>query len=346
MDKKQGIDNKNSNIFGQIGQAGNDLIQFTGQYFHYIYNDASNGNWVKVLLALIPAFIFFYGVKEVGVKTIKTYNSIAKNESPVSQAPPSSNKVSHQINNYLPSELQFIQDSCGDKSDDFDKTHYAVFINRGNLDDIRKEYCKNAVQVTRENGEKAVQLAVFRYKDKALRLAKIVDGEVGNVITQSTNYSNLILGKWYGESTYELEDENKNQSNFDIKHTKPYATLKGISQYFSNKNYNFQGELSYVVNFNEEGRFKKVNLTYAFYLTGNWSIADNELIVTINDNTFLLKSAFIDGKKIAPEYAQRLNEVAKSIIPKGLTGSSKIISLTSSKMQIESDGKVSTYDKR
>jgi type IV secretory pathway VirB10-like protein len=72
----------------------------------------------------------------------------------------------------------FSKESCGDKSTDPNNTWYPVFINGGNLDEVRQKYCKDAINVTRQTGEKAIQVASFISDTNAQRFAVLVGGEV------------------------------------------------------------------------------------------------------------------------------------------------------------------------
>lgn len=82
------------------------------------------------------------------------------------------------------------QASCGDKPTGGDDSWYPVFINNGDLEDIRSNFCTDAVAVTRENtGVKAVLLASFTNHKRASEFAQAVSGEVGEPTVAQANSS-------------------------------------------------------------------------------------------------------------------------------------------------------------
>lgn len=79
------------------------------------------------------------------------------------------------------SEFRFPQDSCGDKTAESTDLWYPVFIDEGDLDYIRSQYCGDATSANREKtGTPTVQLASFTDYERALRFAQAVGGEVGD----------------------------------------------------------------------------------------------------------------------------------------------------------------------
>jgi len=77
-------------------------------------------------------------------------------------------------------EFNFPKASCGDKPLEGEKTWYPVFVDGGDLNTIRNQFCADAVSTVREDSQvKSVQLASFTTYDKALEFAKAVGGEVG-----------------------------------------------------------------------------------------------------------------------------------------------------------------------
>lgn len=179
-DIDQNIELDNAKSSGQIGQAGRDLIQVGRDYTQYIYNNSQNGHWGKVAFALIPLFLFLYASREVGIKVVETFSPksedsskiVSPTQSPINQEPKLNNDS--QL-----SEFQFPQNSCGDQSTGSNSTWYPVFINGGNLDEVKQKYCKNAINVTRQTGESTIQVASFTSDSKAQRFAQAVGGEVG-----------------------------------------------------------------------------------------------------------------------------------------------------------------------
>jgi chemotaxis protein histidine kinase CheA len=179
-DIDQNIGLNNTENSGQIGQAGRDLIQVGRDYIQYIYNNSQRGHWGKVAFALIPLFLFLYGAREVGIKVVENFPKSSEDtaaialptQSPISREP-------EQSTDSQPSEFQFPQDSCGDKSTNANNTWYPVFIGDKSLDEIRQEFCRDAIPATRQTGERSVQVASFISLDKAQRFAVVVGGEVG-----------------------------------------------------------------------------------------------------------------------------------------------------------------------
>jgi uncharacterized protein YgiM (DUF1202 family) len=77
------------------------------------------------------------------------------------------------------SEFQFPQSSCGDQSTTPSETWYPVYIDNGDIAQIRSRYCKDAVSVLRnQTGTPSVQVASFTSFGKAQRFAQAVGGVV------------------------------------------------------------------------------------------------------------------------------------------------------------------------
>jgi hypothetical protein len=77
-------------------------------------------------------------------------------------------------------KFNFPKASCGDKPIEGENTWYPVFVDGGDLDTIRNQFCADAVSTVREDSQvKSVQLASFTNYDTALEFAKAVGGEVG-----------------------------------------------------------------------------------------------------------------------------------------------------------------------
>lgn len=79
----------------------------------------------------------------------------------------------------------FPQRSCGDpyKSNG---TYWPVFIDGGNLNRIRSNFCNDAFAITRSQGIRSVQLASFTSYERASSFARQVGGTVG----EATRYVN------------------------------------------------------------------------------------------------------------------------------------------------------------
>jgi serine/threonine-protein kinase len=96
--------------------------------------------------------------------------------SPVATAPPEPSGV--------PSPSPTVQapvtaaPTCGDPSGS-GNTWYPVFINRADLDQVRRQTCQDAIAKTRNDGTPAVQVASFTSREKAETFANQVGGDVG-----------------------------------------------------------------------------------------------------------------------------------------------------------------------
>jgi len=84
------------------------------------------------------------------------------------------------------SSFRFPQSSCGDKPTGDNDTWYPVFIDGADLEDIRANYCADAVATKRKDtGVDTVQLASLTNQERAFQLAQAVNGDVGEpTITQ------------------------------------------------------------------------------------------------------------------------------------------------------------------
>lgn len=100
---------------------------------------------------------------------------------------PTSGKISEQ-----PSLFNFPKVTCGDKPSSDNDRWYPVFINGGNLENIRLQFCSDAVATTRKDtGERTVQLASFTKRESALDFAKAVGGDVGEPTIAKLSLSTL-----------------------------------------------------------------------------------------------------------------------------------------------------------
>ncbi len=68
--------------------------------------------------------------------------------------------------------------TCGDASGSGQRW-YPVFINNGDVAQIRQQYCQDAIAKVREDGTPAVQVASFTAPDRAATFANEIGGEVG-----------------------------------------------------------------------------------------------------------------------------------------------------------------------
>ena len=70
--------------------------------------------------------------------------------------------------------------TCGDKPTGRNDTWYPVFIDRGDLQTIRRNFCADATSTVRKDSKvESVQLASFTNRDRAIEFAKAVGGNVG-----------------------------------------------------------------------------------------------------------------------------------------------------------------------
>lgn len=80
--------------------------------------------------------------------------------------------------------FNFPSKSCGDSSSSETEAWYPVFVDNGDLETIRNNYCADAVSTKREDtGVKSVQVASFTSREKALALAGQIGGSVGQPTT-------------------------------------------------------------------------------------------------------------------------------------------------------------------
>ncbi len=68
--------------------------------------------------------------------------------------------------------------TCGD-SGDAGPNWYPVFINNGDLGQVKEDYCQDAIAKTRDDGTPTVQVASFTDRSRADAFAKKVGGDVG-----------------------------------------------------------------------------------------------------------------------------------------------------------------------
>ncbi|WYL95253.1 MAG: hypothetical protein HEQ35_16700 [Gloeotrichia echinulata IR180] len=142
-------------------------------------------------------------------------------------------------------------------------------------------------------------------------------------ISPQPNFDEQILGRWYGEYTYTDQKQNVTIS------------LKGTSEYFPNKRSNTDGEFSVSGTYEQ----KNITITYNLQTTGTWLINKQDLTETTDDIKSSLKSITYDGITLDREKItdEEINKFPKpeDLIPRGISSSSKILSLTSSQLQLE-----------
>jgi hypothetical protein len=77
-------------------------------------------------------------------------------------------------------KFSFPKASCGDKSTGGNDTWYPVFVDGGDLDTIRQQFCADAVATVRKDTKvPTVQLASFVSREQAIEFANAVGGDVG-----------------------------------------------------------------------------------------------------------------------------------------------------------------------
>lgn len=75
-------------------------------------------------------------------------------------------------------QFNFPLASCGDSASEPSETWYSVFVDGGNVDEIRNRYCGDAISASRKSGTATVQVASFTSYARALSLAKAIGGVV------------------------------------------------------------------------------------------------------------------------------------------------------------------------
>jgi uncharacterized protein YgiM (DUF1202 family) len=96
-----------------------------------------------------------------------------------SASPSASATLSPAASPTLSSEFNFPQASCGDQATSPSEAWYPVYLDKGDIAQIRSKYCKDAVSVIRDKtGVPSVQVASFTSAGKAQRFAAAVGGEV------------------------------------------------------------------------------------------------------------------------------------------------------------------------
>ncbi len=80
--------------------------------------------------------------------------------------------------------FQFPQPTCGDQPTGENDTWYPIFINGGDVAQIRAQFCDDSILTTRkDSGIRSVQVASFTNRQRADAFAQAVSGEVGSPTT-------------------------------------------------------------------------------------------------------------------------------------------------------------------
>ncbi|WAL62240.1 SH3 domain-containing protein [Thermocoleostomius sinensis] len=90
----------------------------------------------------------------------------------------------------LAAEFNFPLTSCGEQATEPRGTWYVVYIDGANPDEVRREYCRDAIGTVRDGtGAPTVQVASLTDYGKALKLATAVGGEVETTVVDRTSPS-------------------------------------------------------------------------------------------------------------------------------------------------------------
>jgi serine/threonine protein kinase, bacterial len=151
---------------------------------------SGNKDWLKAALigggvggGLLIGALLLRGQPSGVVVSPSPSPSIVSSASPSAIATPTPS-VSPQTNSPQPSvetspePANTAEDTCGDNvssSGDW----YPVFIDNADVRRVRQKYCRDAIAKTRDNGTPAVQVASFTDRQRAVKFADRVGGEVG-----------------------------------------------------------------------------------------------------------------------------------------------------------------------
>jgi hypothetical protein len=142
--------------------------------------------WVKIAGTVLSGWLLLSVVvgapPEPQVRETPSPSVIEEFSPPISSPMPTPSGVSKQSSPTSASsnKFQFPLPSCGDQATQTDVTWYPVFVDGGNLEAIRRQYCADAISTTREQtGKPTIQVASFANYDKAQAFAAAVGGEVG-----------------------------------------------------------------------------------------------------------------------------------------------------------------------
>ena len=85
-----------------------------------------------------------------------------------------------------PPSFGFPKASCGDEASEESDTWWRVYIDSGDLDEIRRRYCKDAFKTVRKDTDAAtIQVASFTSLERAKVFAKEVGGEVSQLVPET-----------------------------------------------------------------------------------------------------------------------------------------------------------------
>ncbi len=121
------------------------------------------------------------------------------------------------------SQFNFPLATCGDQTSEPSETWYSVFLDGGDINDIRTRYCGDALSTSRRSGTPTIQVASFTSYAKALTLAKAIGGVVEQTAAQATPDAS--------SSDYQSADTTPSQAAPDAQ--PPAASQVGQSAFLS-----------------------------------------------------------------------------------------------------------------
>jgi hypothetical protein len=123
------------------------------------------------------------------------------------------------------SQFIFPKATCGDRPTGANNTWYPVFVDRGDLETIRRNFCADATSTVRKDSEvEAVQVASFINRDRALEFAKAVGGDVGqptypDVATSSPDSQEETVSSTSSASDEAILTANDSDSRINLRDT-------------------------------------------------------------------------------------------------------------------------------
>jgi serine/threonine protein kinase len=145
-----------------------------------------NETWFKAALSFGGVGGFFLGIGAISM--IRTQPSVVA-ISEISPPPDTALLSSPFANSLEPSIKPTIEPTttakatCGDPEKS-GQDWYPVFINNGDLEQVRRQYCQDAITKIRDDSTPAVQVASFTDRQRAVEFAEQVGGDVGQPYQQ------------------------------------------------------------------------------------------------------------------------------------------------------------------
>jgi serine/threonine protein kinase, bacterial len=138
--------------------------------------------WLKPLLigggigsVLLLGFIFLKGQPTPVATEPSPVASPSVTASPTASAASSSEPKPEPSASEAPITAEATCGDANDKGQDW----YPVFINNGDLKQVRRKYCQDAIAKTRDDGTPTIQVASFTDRSRAVTFAQKVGGDVG-----------------------------------------------------------------------------------------------------------------------------------------------------------------------